>query len=104
MDMQVVNPFFVWSAITSSTQQSFQKNIFHGNCWLFMTIDDQNKQVRTADNYHGNIECSLNSNSQQLPSNFSAIFSIKIFDNCCYIADNCCSPNSFRMAIINCKL
>ena len=56
MDMQVVNPFFMWSAITSSTQQSFQKNIFHDNCWLFMAIDDQNKQVRTADNYHGNIE------------------------------------------------
>ena len=44
MDMQVVNPFFVWSAITSNTQQSFQKNIFHDNCWLCMAIDDHKQR------------------------------------------------------------
>ena len=61
----------------SNRQQCFSNiNIIYDNCRLFMAIADQNKQVRTADNYHCNIECFLNSNSQQLPSNFSAIFSI----------------------------
>ena len=61
-----------------------------------MEIPDHNK-VRPADTMHED----KYHFEQQLPAIAQQFLYLKFFDNCCYIADNCCSPSKSALRTLS---